>query len=124
MTLTFDARIEGREICCDIGSDTAVYGAVFCCSLMAPSRVVSGGTLVRQVAGYTEVALPMIPAGGVVRLVLTQINPDFVPKNRAAGGSGAAAFGGRVCRATLGAAADGMASGGGGFARDGVCDWL
>ena len=83
MTLTFAARIEGREICCDIGSDTALYGAVFCCSLMAPSRVVSGGTLVRQVAGYTEVALPTIPAGGVVRLVLTQMNPDFVPKNRA-----------------------------------------
>ena len=83
MTLTFDAWIDGREIQCDIGSDMALSGAVFCCSMFVPSRVVSGGTLVRQVAGYTEVALPEIPAGGVVRLVLTQIDPDFVPKTRA-----------------------------------------
>lgn len=83
MKLTFEARIAGREIHCEIGSDTALYGAVFCCSMFAPSRVVSGGTLVRQVAGYTEVALPNIPAGGVAPVVLTQVNPDFVPKNRA-----------------------------------------
>jgi hexosaminidase len=45
--------------------------------------VVSGGTLVRTVAGYTEVALPNIPAGGSVRFVMAYLEPDFAPKNRA-----------------------------------------
>ena len=62
MNLTFDARIEGTEIHCEIGSDTAISTPVFCCSNFVPSRVVSGGVLVRTVAGYTEVALPSIPA--------------------------------------------------------------
>ncbi len=73
MTLTFDARIVGTEIHCEIGSDTALSGAVFCCSMFVPSRVVSGGTLLRSVAGYIEVALPDIPAGGMVPLVLAYV---------------------------------------------------
>lgn len=83
MNLSFSARIEGREIHCEIGTDIAISGAVFCCSLFTPSLVVSGGTLVRQVAGYTEVALPVIPAGGSVVFVVTPVREDFVPKNRA-----------------------------------------
>jgi len=83
MNLTFDARIVGTEIHCDIGSDVAISGAVLCCSLFVPSRVVSGGTLLRTVAGYTEVALPDIPAGGSVPLVFTQVRDGFVPKSRA-----------------------------------------
>ena len=83
MILTFDARIVGTEIHCEIGSDTAVSAPVFCCSNYVPSRVVSGGTLVRTVAGYTEVALPDIPAGGSVRFVMAYQEPDFAPRNRA-----------------------------------------
>lgn len=83
MNLTFDAHIVGTEIHCEIGSDTAISAPVFCCSNYVPSRVVSGGTLVRTVAGYTEVALPNIPAGGSVHFVMAYLEPDFAPKNRA-----------------------------------------
>jgi hexosaminidase len=83
MILTFDARIVGAEIHCEIGSDMAISGATLCCSLFVPSRVVSGGTLLRTVAGYTEVALPDIPEGGLVPVVFTQVNEGFIPKSRA-----------------------------------------
>jgi hexosaminidase len=83
MNLTFDARIVGTGLHCEIGSDTAIAAPVFCCSNYVPSRVVSGGTLVRTVAGYTEVALPNIPKDGKVRFVMAYVEPDFAPKNRA-----------------------------------------
>ena len=83
MTLTFEARIMGREIHCTVGSDTAIAAPVFCCSNFVPSRVVSGGTLVREVAGYTEVALPDIAAGGRVAFVMGYREPGFAPRNRA-----------------------------------------
>jgi hexosaminidase len=43
VTLTFTARIEGHEIACEIGSDMDLTAPVFCFSLMAAPRVVSGG---------------------------------------------------------------------------------
>ena len=83
MTLTFTARIEGREIACDIGSDQDLAAPVFCFSLMAAPRVVSGGTMVRRVAGYGEVQLPDIRAGEIAHLRLAHENPDYAPRNRA-----------------------------------------
>ena len=83
MSLTFDVTIEGREIRCEVGSDTAIAAPVFCCSNFVPSVVVSGGVLVRSVAGYTEVALPDIPAGGKVAFVMAYREPGFRPRNRA-----------------------------------------
>ncbi len=83
MTLTFEARIVDAEIHCEIGSDAAISAPTFCCSNYVPSRVLSGGTLVRTVAGYTEVALPNIPAGGTVQFVMAYVEPGFKPKNRA-----------------------------------------
>lgn len=83
MKLGFEARIAGAEICCQIVSDTALSGAVFCCSLFTPGRVVSGGTLVRQVAGYTEVALPDLAPGVPHDLILAPQEPGFAPRNRA-----------------------------------------
>ena len=58
MSQSFSARIDGRQIRCLIGTDRALTAPMFCFSLMAPPAVVSGGTLVRRVAGYAEVALP------------------------------------------------------------------
>ena len=83
MKLTFEARIVGREIHCEVGSDTAIAAPVFCCSNFVPSQVVSGGTLVKAVAGYTEVALPDIPAGGTVAFAMAYREPGFAPRNRA-----------------------------------------
>ena len=83
MNLTFTARIVETEIHCEIGSDTAISTPIFCCANFVPSRVVSGGTLLKTVAGYTEVALPDIPAGGTVALVMAYQVPGIAPKNRA-----------------------------------------
>ena len=83
MTLTFDARIVGAEIHCDIGSDLAITEPIFCFSLMVKPGVVSGATLLRTYAGYAEVLLPDIPAGGVVRFVLRHDRAGFAVHNRA-----------------------------------------
>ena len=83
MILTFDARIVDAEIHCRIGSDSALLAPVFCCSNFVPSRVVAGGTLLRAVAGYTEVALPDIAAGGAVTLVMAYAEQGYAPRNRA-----------------------------------------
>ena len=82
MNLTFSARIDGTEIPCEIGSDTALSAPVLCFSLMAAPRVISGGTLIHRLAGFAEVLLPDIPAGGTHRVVLAYQNPDFRPRNR------------------------------------------
>jgi hexosaminidase len=83
MTLTFSARIDERQIRCEIGTDRALAAPVFCFSLMAAPKVVSGGTLVRRVAGYAEVALPDLPAGARHVVVLEHMHPDYRPRNRA-----------------------------------------
>lgn len=83
MTLTFSARIDGRQIHCEIGTDHALAAPVFCFSLMAAPAVVSGGALVRRVAGYAEVALPDLAAGVVHELVLEHADPHYHPRNRA-----------------------------------------
>lgn len=83
MTQSFDARIVGPEIHVEIGSDTALLAPIFCFSLMAGVRVVSGGTLVKSVAGYAEVALPDIAAHGTAQLILTHAEAEFAPRNRA-----------------------------------------
>ena len=81
--LTFDAALAGRDIHCTIDSDRDLTGATFCFSLMAPARVASGGTLLRRVGGYTEIALPDISAGGTAALVIGYEDPYFNPANRA-----------------------------------------
>ena len=83
MNLTFDATIQGAEIRCEIGSDIALSAPVLCFSLMAQPRVVSGGTMLRTLAGYGEVALPDIAPGTVHRLILAHQDPSYAPKNRA-----------------------------------------
>lgn len=83
MTLTFDSRISGDEIRCEIGSDIAISEPVFCFSLMVKPGVVSGATLLRRYAGYAEVLLPDIPAGGTVKFVLNHDRAGFAVRNRA-----------------------------------------
>ena len=83
MHLTFEAALAGAEIHCRIGSDGALAGAVWCFSLMAPGAVVSGGHLVRSVAGYCEVALPDLVPGQPHAVVVRHANPGFRPVNRA-----------------------------------------
>ncbi len=83
MTLCFSTRIDGRHILCDIGTDRALTAPVLCFSLMAAPKVVSGGVLMRRLAGYAEVALPSLTPGQTHRLVLAYDNPDYTPRNRA-----------------------------------------
>jgi hexosaminidase len=83
MKLTFDAQISGRQIHCEIGSDTAISAPIFCFSLMAVAKVVSGGTLVKSVAGYSEVQLPDLLPGKTTTIVLEHADPNYSPVNRA-----------------------------------------
>jgi hexosaminidase len=83
MTLTFRTRIDGRQIRCEIGTDHALPAPVLCFSLMAASQVIAGGTMVRRVASYAEVALPDLAAGTMHELLLEHVNPDYRPRNRA-----------------------------------------
>jgi hexosaminidase len=83
MTFTFTATHDGETISCSIGSDTTVQSPVWCFSLMAPARVISGGTLTRAVAGYSEVQLPDLAPGVPHQIVLQHANPHFRVWNRA-----------------------------------------
>ena len=90
MTLSFSARIDGRQIRCLIGTDRALVAPVFCFSLMAGPAVVSGGTLVRRVAGYAEVALPDLAAGAQHEVVLEYANPPWTAQPMQGPGQGQA----------------------------------
>ncbi|NHB78032.1 beta-N-acetylhexosaminidase [Rhodobacter sp. M37P] len=81
--MTFRARIDGRQIHCAIGADRPLAAPVFCFSLMAAPKVVSGGALIRRVAGYAEVSLPDLLPGQLHEVVLEYANPDYAPRNRA-----------------------------------------
>ncbi len=83
MSLTFKTWIDGRQIRCQIGTDRALAAPTLCFSLMAAPKVISGGGLVRRVAGYAEVALPDLAAGSVHDLVLEHAGARYHPRNRA-----------------------------------------
>ncbi len=97
MTLSFSARIDGWQIRCLIGTDRPLAAPVFCFSLMAAPKVVSGGTLVRRVAGYAEVSLPDLAAGAVHEVLLEHSDPGYSPRNRAWLPLGAYLRAGREC---------------------------
>lgn len=82
MKLEFSAKIEGSSIICHITSDTNVTKPVFCFSLMAPSKVVTGGQMTRAVAGYSEVLLPDLNSGQPHEIILEHVNPVYKPANR------------------------------------------
>lgn len=83
MTLTFRSHIDGNQIRCLVGSDRPLSAPVLCFSLMAAPKVVSGGTMVRRVAGYAEVALPDLVPGALHEVVLEHAHKEFRPRNRA-----------------------------------------
>ncbi len=83
MTLTFASRIDGIQIRCLIGSDRPIAAPTLCFSLMAAPKVVSGGTMVRRVAGYAEIALPDLVPGTEHEVVLEHAHKEFGPRNRA-----------------------------------------
>lgn len=83
MKLTFSCQIQGQQILCEIKADQTIPAPVFCFSMLAAPKVVLGGTVVRRLAGYAEVALATIEAGKPYSLVLEYDNPAFRPRNRA-----------------------------------------
>ena len=83
MNLTFDAKIIDNQIDCSIGSDVALKAPVFCFSLMAAARAVSGCTLIRAVAGYAEMQLPDIAAGQTHSFRIAHADPGYRVANRA-----------------------------------------
>ncbi len=97
MSLTFASRIDGTRIRCLIGTDRPLAAPTLCFSLMAAPKVISGGTLVRRVAGYAEVALPDLVPGALHEVVLEHATPDHRPRNRAWLPSGAYLRVGNAC---------------------------
>lgn len=83
MTLTFASWIDGNQVRCRIGSDRPLAAPVLCFSLMAAPKVISGGTMVRRVAGYAEVALPDLGPGASHEVVLEHAHKEFGLRNRA-----------------------------------------
>lgn len=83
MTLTFRTRIDGNQIRCVIGTDKPLPAPTLCFSLMAAPKLISGGAMVRRVAGYAEVALPDLQPGTGHEVVLEHAHKEFGPRNRA-----------------------------------------
>ncbi|WP_373355967.1 beta-N-acetylhexosaminidase [Pseudoroseicyclus sp. CXY001] len=78
----FTARIDADTIRCEITASEPLAAPVFCFSLMAPGAVVSGGTLIRSLGSWCEVALPDLAPGRPHEVVLRYAG-GFSPKNRA-----------------------------------------
>ena len=83
MTTSFDAKIEGNTIRCTITVSEDIAAPTYCFSILAPSRIVSGGTKVMGLGGYTEAALPDLIAGVPHEVVVGFEIARFVPANRA-----------------------------------------
>ena len=81
--MEFSARIRGDEIVCEIASETDLISPVFCFSMLAPARVVSGGTILSSVGGYCEAQLSDLAAGMSHTVTLAYADPRHRPKNRA-----------------------------------------
>jgi len=83
MTLSYSVRLDGPLIRCRIGTDKPSTAPVFCFSLMATPKVVSGGILLSTLGGYAEVALPDLAPGQPHEVVLRYATASFTPVNRA-----------------------------------------
>jgi hexosaminidase len=83
MTLTFTDPHRREPDPLPDGLRPAPHGPGLCFSLMAAPKVISGGTMVRRVAGYAEVALPDLGAGARHEVVLEHAHKEFGPRNRA-----------------------------------------
>ena len=80
--MQYDCRIEGDHLICTLTPDRALAGAVFCFSGMAPMAPVAGGTLLRALGSYTEIALPDLPVGSQHEISI-RYTGGYTPANRA-----------------------------------------
>ena len=83
MSVVFDCWISGHQIKAKLQLPFAVTSGVLCFSLMAPFRVISGGTMVKELGGYGEISIPDMAAGDVVELTLEHVIARHKPANRA-----------------------------------------
>ena len=79
----FECSIVGAQIQAELCVPTALQQVVLCFSLMAPFRVISGGTLIKSLGGYGEIAVGDLVAGAAVSLVLEHSIERHRPANRA-----------------------------------------
>lgn len=61
--MKYDSRLEGAKMICTITSDRDLTAPIFCFSGMAPITATAGGTRLRGMGSFTEVALPDLQAG-------------------------------------------------------------
>lgn len=78
----YSCQIEGDRIACTITADRDIPAPVFCFSGMAPLTAVEGGTRLRGMGSFTEVALPDLIAGQPHKGILFYIG-GYKPANRA-----------------------------------------
>ena len=81
--MKFTTTTDGPLVTCHIKTDRDLDRPVFCYSALAPTHVVSGGTLVRKVAGYSEVQLDSLSAGETANVVIAADIERHQPVNRA-----------------------------------------
>jgi hexosaminidase len=80
--MQYECRIAGDLLICTLTPDRVLSGAVFCCSGMARMGIVTGGTLVRRLGSYTEIALPDLKPNQPHVFQLNYTG-GFIPANRA-----------------------------------------
>ena len=80
--MKYDCRIQDDLLICTLTPDRPLTGSVFCFSGMAPLVPVGGGTLLKSLGSYTEVALPDI-AAHEAHEILIQYAQGHKPANRA-----------------------------------------
>ena len=80
--MNYTSRIDGDHLVCKLTPNQTLSSAIFCCSAMAPLSPVSGGTLVRALGSYTEIALPDLIANEPHEFRIAY-SGGFTPANRA-----------------------------------------
>lgn len=82
LVIAFETAIAGGEITARFTPSADVAAPIWCFSLLAPGRVISGGHWVTGTGGYCEIALPDLVAGQTHQVQIAY-DGDFIPKNRA-----------------------------------------
>ncbi|PSL19775.1 beta-N-acetylhexosaminidase [Shimia abyssi] len=80
--MQYSCHISGDTLVCLIQTRRALSAPVFCFSGIAPYDVISGGTLLTSVGGYTEIALPDLHPDTPHTVTLC-FEGGFTPANRA-----------------------------------------
>ena len=83
MKFKFETSLKGAVVLCTLEGEQDIESSVLCFSLMAPGRVVRGGSLLKRTGGFHEVLLPKLEAGKPHSIMLSYADPEMTKTNRA-----------------------------------------